>query len=157
MYEVVIVEVKQMLILGMNTELSLAKNTTSDLWRSFRSYAAYQQWNIDEYLDINIYPENYFDSFSPENKFIKWAGISANLVPRSTDLSTLKIPPGKYAKFHYRGLSNDPAVFQYIFQEWLPSSKFKLDNRPHFMILGPKYKNNDPQSEEDIYIPIRKK
>jgi predicted transcriptional regulator YdeE len=33
----------------------------------------------------------------------------------------------------------------------------KIDNRPHFEVLGDKYKNNDPSSEEEIWIPIRKK
>jgi hypothetical protein len=30
-----------------------------------------------------------------------------------------------------------------------------LDNRPHFEILGEKYKNADPDSEEDVYIPVK--
>jgi AraC family transcriptional regulator len=40
---------------------------------------------------------------------------------------------------------------------WLPSSDYVLDNRPHFEILGEKYKINDPESEEKIWIPVRKK
>jgi AraC family transcriptional regulator len=29
-----------------------------------------------------------------------------------------------------------------------------LDDRPHFEVLGEKYKNNDPTSEKEIWIPI---
>jgi len=32
-----------------------------------------------------------------------------------------------------------------------------LDDRPHFEVLGDKYKNADPDSEEEIWIPIRTK
>jgi AraC family transcriptional regulator len=46
--------------------------------------------------------------------------------------------------------------FTYIFTRWLPASGYQLDNRPHFEILGDKYKNNDPESEEEIWIPVRK-
>jgi predicted transcriptional regulator YdeE len=29
------------------------------------------------------------------------------------------------------------------------------DDRPHFEVLGKNYKNNDPVSEEEIWIPVR--
>ncbi|SMP20787.1 GyrI-like small molecule binding domain-containing protein [Muriicola jejuensis] len=65
------------------------------------------------------------------------------------------IPPGLYALFLYKGPSSDRAVFQYIFNTWLPGSGYELDDRPHYEILGEKYRNNDPESEEEIWIPIR--
>jgi AraC family transcriptional regulator len=39
----------------------------------------------------------------------------------------------------------------------VPASNYDLDDRPHFEILGDKYKNGDPNSEEDIWIPIKPK
>ncbi|MDP5096829.1 MAG: GyrI-like domain-containing protein [Flavobacterium sp.] len=39
----------------------------------------------------------------------------------------------------------------------MPNSEYQLDNRPHFEILGAKYKNNAPDSEEEIWIPIKRK
>ena len=41
------------------------------------------------------------------------------------------------------------------FETWLPAYGFVLANRPHFEVLGAKYKNNDPASEEEIWIPIQ--
>jgi len=38
----------------------------------------------------------------------------------------------------------------YIFSDWLPKSDYELDEKPHFEILGEKYKNDDPNSEEEI-------
>jgi AraC family transcriptional regulator len=36
----------------------------------------------------------------------------------------------------------------------MPTSKFKIDDRPHFEVLGKKYRNDDKDSEEEIWIPI---
>ena len=39
----------------------------------------------------------------------------------------------------------------------MPASEYILDKRPHFEILGEKYKNDDPASEEEVWIPVRLK
>jgi AraC family transcriptional regulator len=39
--------------------------------------------------------------------------------------------------------------------DWLPDSGFELDNRPHFAVMGEKYKRDDDASEEEIWIPVR--
>ncbi|RYE38364.1 MAG: GyrI-like domain-containing protein, partial [Sphingobacteriales bacterium] len=44
-----------------------------------------------------------------------------------------------------------------IFTEWLPNSAYELDDRPHFELLGSKYKNDDAESEEEIFVPVRLK
>ena len=65
---------------------------------------------------------------------------------------------GLYAVFRYIGMPQDFApIFRYIFSEWLPQYGYDVDSRPHFELLGAKYNNGDPNSEEDIYIPIRPK
>lgn len=67
------------------------------------------------------------------------------------------LPGGLYTIFDYKGLNTDTRIFICIFKEWLPNSNYVLDGRPHFEILGKKYKNNDPESEEKIWIPIKPK
>ncbi len=65
-------------------------------------------------------------------------------------------PSGLYAVFIHKGdASTAPKTFEYIFGTWLPNSEYLLDNRPHFEILGEKYKNEDPNSEEEVWIPIK--
>ena len=59
--------------------------------------------------------------------------------------------------FQYKGLPQGfGELMRYILSEWLPKSNYELDNRPHFNILGNKYKANHPESEEEVYIPIKK-
>ena len=63
-----------------------------------------------------------------------------------------------YAVFQYKGdQSNAPAFFNAIYSEWLPTSYYELDWRPQFEILGEKYKTNDPNSEEEIWIPVKQR
>ena len=85
--------------------------------------------------------------------FTYWGG--AEVAGPNEGLEHLEIPPGTYAVFHYKGLSSDSSVWRYIYIEWLPNSPWELDHRPHFELLGAKYKNEDQNSEEDIYIPVR--
>jgi AraC family transcriptional regulator len=49
------------------------------------------------------------------------------------------------------------AAFACIFATWLPSSKYVLDHRPHFEILGDKYKNDNLKFEEEIWTPVQLK
>ena len=105
---------------------------------------------------MQIYTPTYFADFKPTNEFEKWASVEVtdfNNVPG--DMETFILAGGLYAVFDYKGSSNDPSIFQYIFGTWLPGSGYALDGRPHFEVLGEKYKNNDPTSEEEIWIPIK--
>ena len=97
-----------------------------------------------------------FGNFNQE--FEKWAAVEvADLSTIPDGMEAFTLPGGLYAVFLYQGSSTDTSIFQYIFGELLPGSDYLLDNRPHFEILGEKYKNADPDSEEEIWIPIKPK
>jgi AraC family transcriptional regulator len=105
-----------------------------------------------------IYKPNHFTDFKPTNEFERWAAVEvANFDYIPAEMETFILHGGLYAVFDYKGLNTDKSIFQYIFETWLPTSDYDLDNRPHFEVLGDKYKNNDPKSEEEIWIPIKKK
>ena len=70
-------------------------------------------------------------------------------------MEAFTLKEGLYAVFDYKGSSSDNSIFHYIFSEWLPSSDYQIDDRPHFEVLGERYKNNDVNSEEEIWIPIK--
>jgi AraC family transcriptional regulator len=73
-------------------------------------------------------------------------------------MQSLLVEEGLYAVFNHVGdVVKARETFSYIFGVWLPNSEYQLDNRPHFEILGTKYKNNAPDSEEEIWIPIKRK
>ncbi|WP_299100011.1 GyrI-like domain-containing protein [uncultured Winogradskyella sp.] len=71
-----------------------------------------------------------------------------------TEMETFTIPSGDYAIFLHKGI-NASETYQKIMTEWLPSSGYKIDNRPHFQVMGAKYINGSPDSEEDFYVPVK--
>ena len=76
----------------------------------------------------------------------------------SAEITTSILPSGLYAIFYYIGMSTGISIFyENIFTVWLPNSEYALDDRAHFEVLGEKYKNYDPSSEEEIWIPIKVK
>lgn len=112
----------------------------------------------NELISLAVYKPDQFSQFKPTNEFERWAAVevsSFDNVP--AEMETFILPGGLYAVFDYKGSSADNSVFQYILGEWLPASDYLLDHRPHFEVLGDKYKSNDPTSEEEIWIPIRPK
>lgn len=48
-----------------------------------------------------------------------------------------------------------PKTYEYILTSWLPNSDYALDARPHFAVIGEKYKGEDPESEEEFWIPVK--
>lgn len=145
-------------LVGIKRRMSLSKNEIPILWKSFmpRKSKVLNVVNSNLY-SVEVYDDlNYFNHFNPSLEFDKWAAVEVSAVEEIPDeMETLVIPQGSYAVFVYKGTEQD--VFSYygsIFSEWLPSSNFKLDNRPHFAVMGEKYKKGDHNSEEEIYIPI---
>ena len=144
-------------LVGLSKKMSLSDNKTAQLWRTFSPMINKIEGKISkERISMQIYPPSYFQNFDPYREFIKWATVEVetfNAIPE--ELKVYELDGGTYAVFDYRGSSNDRRIFEYIFGVWLPKSKYQLDDRPHFEVLGENYRNNDPTSEEEIWIPIK--
>lgn len=150
---------KEKKLIGNRLIMSLANNRTGELWKDFMPRRREILNNSsNDLISMQIYNSNYFSEFDPANEFEKWAAIEVldyDTVPK--DMETFTLTGGLYAVFDYKGLSTDSSIFHYIFGTWLPNSDYLLDDRPHFEVLGEKYKNADPNSEEEIWIPVRQK
>lgn len=146
-------------LIGKRLTMSLANNKTGELWRNFMPKRKDISNNLTgELISLQVYKSTHFTDFKPTNEFEKWATIEVtNFDNVPTDMETFVLKGGLYAVFDYQGLSTDNSIFQFIFGTWLPNSNYDLDDRPHFEVLGSKYKNNDPTSEEEIWVPIKPK
>jgi AraC family transcriptional regulator len=148
-------------LIGKRLSMSLADNQTFKLWQSFMPRRKEISNNLTtELFSMQVYPLLFDFSFSDlKAEFEKWAAIEvADFETVPAGMETYILTGGLYAVFDYKGLSTDTKIFEYIFGTWLPNSEnYLLDDRPHFEILGDKYKNNDPNSEEEIWIPIKPK
>jgi len=140
--------------------MSFSRNRTFELWNRFMPRRKEIQNNIGtELYSIEIYAPSFFDNFNPEKEFEKWAAIEVSDFQTVPDgMETLVLPEGLYVVFLHKGAASEgEKTYRYIFETWLPVSGYEPDNRPHFAVMGQKYKQEDPESEEEIWIPVRKK
>jgi AraC family transcriptional regulator len=145
-------------LIGMRTAMSLAQNTTRKLWQRFMPRRKEIEFGTGAPLySLQVYDPAYFARFDPAAAFVKWAALEVSQVAQLPEgMEAMVLPGGLYAVFIHKGAASTGAeTFQYIFGQWLPGSDYQLDNRPHFELLGEKYKNDDPDSEEEIWIPIK--
>ena len=146
-------------VVGKHLTMSFADNKTGELWRSFMP----QRKTItnatgNDLYSMQLYEPEFFRQFNPHAPFEKWAAVEvADFDNISEGMEAFTLVGGLYAVFLHKGSSTDNSTFQYIFSTWLPNSEYRLDDRPHFELLGDKYKNADPDSEEEIWVPVRLK
>jgi AraC family transcriptional regulator len=153
---------KQMIGLKIQSTAS-NQDSTVELWKDFMPRVQ----EIKNKKGPELYSVQFFDpsldfkNFSPTSTiFEKWAAVEVNgLDDIPEKLEPFSLIEGLYAVFPYKGASYEAiGTLQYIYETWIPSSDYSLDNqRGHLAIMGEKYKNNDPSSEEEFWIPIKKK
>lgn len=149
-----LVELLPKKLLGKHVIMSMAEDKTGLLWASFMPHRKQIQHQIGQDLySLQVFPEGYFNAFNPMTNYEKWALVEVehhDSIPEN--MEAFSLPGGQYAVFYHKGM--DTAIFQYIYSTWLPASGYALDDRPHFEVLGEKYKQGSPDSEEEIWIPV---
>lgn len=148
-------------LIGRKLRMSLSVNRTVELWQ----FLMPRRKEISNKLNSDLYSVQVFDqdlefkNFTPETEFEKWAAIEVSEYEEIPEgMEKLDIPGGLYAVFDYKGAANNfSPMFHSIFGEWIPESEYEVDKRPHFDLLGEKYKGNDSDSEEEIWVPVKYK
>lgn len=154
-------KIKESKLVGKYLRMSFTNDRTFELWRSFMPYRkTITNISSTDMYSVLVYdsiPD--FDNFNPSIQFDKWAAVPVDNqehIPERMNVHNLS--GGLYAVFLYIGLpSAATPTFTYIYTQWLPSSEYELDDREHFQVMGSKYSNTDPASEEELWIPIRLK
>ena len=145
-------------LVGKHIVMSFTENKTFQLWSSFMPRRKEIKNTTDSNLySLEVFPARHFDHFDPNNTFQKWAAVCVSDFSQiPVDMETLIIPSGSYAVFIHKGpASEGHKTYHFIFTEWLPNSEYTVDDRPHFAVMDDKYKKDDPDSEEEIWIPIK--
>jgi len=146
-------------LIGKRLIMSFSDYKVGELWRNFMPRRKEINNNLsNDLISMTVYKPTHFTNFSPSNEFEKWSAAEvSNFDNVPSEMETFILSGGLYAVFDYKGLNTDDSIYRYIYGEWIPNSEYDLDDRPHFEILGEKYKNGDPTSEEEIWIPIKGK
>jgi AraC family transcriptional regulator len=152
--------IPQKKLVGHVKKMSIVDNKTFELFSGFMPFRKQIQNAVGmEIFEVMVYDHSYFKNFNPSHLFIKWAALEVSQPETKIEsIQSLTLNEGLYAIFQFKGLPQGFGMFMNtILTEWLPQSDYELDDRPHFNVLGDKYINNHPDSEEDVYIPIKKK
>lgn len=148
-------------LMGKRSKMSFSnnKNKTFQLWHGFMK----RRKEIKNTVNTDLYSIQVFDKsleykdFSPNTEFEKWAVVEVtdfDNVP--SGMETHVMTGGKYAVFIHQGAADTfYRTSQYIFETWLPDSKYVLDDREHFEILSENYDPNDKNAEEEVWIPVK--
>jgi AraC family transcriptional regulator len=157
-----IVLAPEKLLAGYQMEMSFAVDKTPQLFRKFMP----QRFNIPHKTSEHIFLVNIFppqltlSEITIETLFHKWGTqeVSAkSVLPEGMDYFTL--PGGHYAVFIHKGPASEFArTFDFIFGQWLPQSEWMYDySRHRFELIPPGNRPDDPQAEEEIWIPVKAK
>jgi len=147
-------------LVGKRKKMSFTKNETFELWRNFMPERNTIKNVVGKELySLEVYDKNFFSPFSPDKEFEKWAAVEVSGFENApAGMERLTVPAGLYAVFIHKGAATEAErTYNFIFSEWLPGSNYVLDNRPHFAIMGEKYKKDSPEAEEEIWIPVQPK
>ena len=160
MEDPIITEIKEKTLVGMRILTTLSENRTNELWQQFMSHRNEIRHQVGrELYSVQAFdPFTMMDTFTSETRFEKWAAVEVSAVEALPEgMKVYILAGGKYAVFKHKGLTSTfPKTLQHIFEVWLPDSKYELDSRAHFEIMGEKYLGPDnPDSEEDIWVPIK--
>jgi AraC family transcriptional regulator len=156
------VRIEQMsprILVGNRVRMNYSGNKTFELWRGFmpnRNRIAGRKG--EDLFSVSVFTgEDHFANLTAETMFDKWAAAEVTepfVVPDG--MESLTLTGGTYAVFTYRGRASEfQKVFGYILGEWMPVSGFQPDHREQFEILQPGYDPNNPESTEEIWIPVK--
>ena len=146
------------LLVGLGATMSLAADTTPQLWRAFmpRRQAIANRASTD-FLCVRIYREPAERMFLPESDYEKWAAVEVTdhqVVPDG--MERLVLEGGRYAVFVHHGPASAAAdTMRFIYGEWIAGSDCCLDDRAHFELLPEDYAPFDPNAREEVWIPIK--
>ena len=151
-----IIIAKERKLIGMRLEMSLVENKTVDLFRGFMPRKKEITTNVSN--EVIALQHFNFETFTPQTKFEKWACVEvSDFKGIPNNMERLVLEAGKYAVFIHHGTSEafENSMKNFLF-EWLPSTEYKIDSRPHFEILGEAYLGHkNPNSKEEVWIPIQ--
>jgi len=144
---------------GKRKRMSFNNHNPHELWKSFMPRRKeIKNTKGTSLFSLEVYDSPlFFRNFNTDTEFDKWAAVEVeNFDDIPDDMEMMTLPAGLYAVFIHRGPAYEAKItYDYIFKTWLPDSGFELDFRPHCAVMGDKYKNDDPESEEEIWIPVK--
>lgn len=157
-----LIHADEKILAGCQMEMSFAADKTPLLFRSFMPQRHLIPHKTGEHIYlVNILPPRLeYSEIEIDTLFHKWGTQEVSekaALPEGMNYFTL--PGGTYAVFIHKGPASAFArTFDFIFGQWLPQSEWMYDNSRHrFERIPPGNRPDDPQAEEEIWIPVKAK
>jgi AraC family transcriptional regulator len=150
--EYVIREMPEFRVIGKQITTSMQNNTIPQLWGEYWSDPSRpMQFEVAVGL---CFCE---DEDCAEDTFQYMAGVvvkDGRPVPQG--MIERIVPAARYAVFTHKGpLSLYGETVQKLYSEWLPNSGLELAPGDHIEWYDCRFKDEDPESEIDIYMPVK--
>uniref|UniRef100_UPI0035C83DDC GyrI-like domain-containing protein n=1 Tax=Aurantibacter sp. TaxID=2807103 RepID=UPI0035C83DDC len=134
-------------------------NKTMELFKRFMPLKK----TIPNTLNTDVFALQVYKKFtdlkdiSPDTIFKKHALVEvSNFENTPEQMEHFNLETGLYAVFIHKGTTQQfYNTWHSIFTEWLPNSKYQLDQRPHFEVLPEGYNPNSEENIEEVWIPIK--
>jgi AraC family transcriptional regulator len=143
-------------LIGMHNRAG-SEGTTSDLWRRFLPRRSEIRGRVDDNrISMRVFHRADDEPLGQQTPVDEWAVVEVSAGTEAPEgMEVFELPGGTYAVFLHRGLPSAlPETLGHVFGTWLPSSPYELDNRPHLAVMGPGYTHDDPDAEEELWIPV---
>jgi AraC family transcriptional regulator len=154
-----IIKLKAKKLVGFSLDMSYSNNKTMELFKRFMPLKK----TIPNTLNTDVFSLQVYKKFtdlkdiSPDTVFKKHALVEVSCFDNTPEqMEHFNLEAGLYAVFIHKGTTQQfYNTWLSIFTEWLPNSKYQLDQRPHFEVLPEGYSPNSEENTEEVWIPIK--
>ena len=133
-----IIITREIKLIGMRSKTSLNNSNTVNLWSQFMGRKKEIRNNENKWhYSVQVYDAKLkMENFTPDTVFETYAAVEVkNFKEIPHGMEAFKIEGGTYAVFIHKGATDTfHKTADFIFNMWLPNSKYELDNRMHFEI-----------------------
>lgn len=157
---ILITHIEPQLLSGQKIWTSFASEETSKLWSAFRQAIGEKEGLAPtKFYSIGRYGKEMAQGvFTVDSQFEKCAAIAHSLETCPLGFEEIRLEGGLYAVFTHAGsLTEFQAKLQEFVLDWIPQSKYRLDDRAHFETFDDSYDPFAKDAVELVHIPIIEK
>lgn len=152
-----IVDRDRIVLVGLPYFGDASEGKFGQAWHRFMQHDMNLTNRVNEHAAYGV--EYYGPEFHEEHKWHYFPSVEVSDLNDFPTIFFAKIlPAAQYAVFTSTGgLSKLSETFQYAYMTWLPASEYEVAHPFDFEYYGERYRGDVPESEVDIYIPIKPK
>lgn len=153
-----IVERDEIKLVGFTKRIVMPDNVIPKMWEEFNK----RYVEVKDVINSGCYgvADNMDSEINNFDETVACEVSSFKEIPEG--MITKIIPKQKYLVFTHKGIlftetgeSKLEKTYEYIYGKLLPTLEFEVDKEFNFELYDERYKGNSPESEFDIYVPIK--